>query len=144
MSSIDKTHQDSPSLWLSALLAWAGLATFALVMPPLTGLHARLPDPIQPLARKISYDKAVADSLAGKAVIIDLRPAEIRKQKPVPGSAIHVPENPDSKEWDKLAPLLESLQGTPVYLIFPQQGDHPAHFKLMSYQLNLSAVEMTP
>ena len=144
MSSIDKTHQDSPSLWLSALLAWAGLATFALVMPPLTGLHARLPDPIQPLARKISYDKAVADSLAGKAVIIDLRPAEIRKQKPVPGSAIHVPEKPDSQEWDKLAPLLESLQGTPVYLIFPRQGDHPAHFKLMSYQLDLWAVEMTP
>ena len=144
MSSIAKAHQGSSNLWLSALLAWAGLATFALVMPPLTGLHARLPDPIQPLARKISYDKAVADSLAGKAVIIDLRPAEIRKQKPVPGSAIHVPEKTDSPEWDELDPLLESLQETPVYLIFPQQGDHPAHFKLMSYQLNLSAVEMTP
>ncbi len=144
MSLIAKTHQDSPNLWLSALLVWAGLATFALVMPSLTGLHARLPEQIRTLAQKISYDKAVADSLAGKAVIIDLRPAEIRKQKPVPGSAIHVPEKPDSQEWDKLAPLLESLQGTPVYLIFPQQGDHPAHFKIMSYQLDLWSVEMTP
>ncbi len=144
MSSIAKTHQDSPNLWLSALLVWAGLATFALVMPSLTGLHARLPEQIRTLAQKINYDKAVADSLAGKAVIIDLRPAEIRKQKPVPGSAIHVPEKPDSQEWDKLAPLLESLQGTPVYLIFPQQGDHPAHFKIMSYQLDLWSVEMTP
>jgi hypothetical protein len=144
MSSIAKARQDSPSLWLSALLAGAGLATFALVMPPLTGLHAQLPEPIQPLAQKISYDKAVADSLAGKAVIIDLRPTEVRKQKPVPGSAIHVPEKPNEQEWDKLAPLLESLQGTSVYLIFPRQGDHPAHFKLMSYQLDLSAVEMTP
>ena len=144
MSSIAKAHQGSPSLWLSALLVWAGLATFALVMPPLTGLHARLPEPIRSLAQKISYDKAVADSLAGKAVIIDLRPAEVRKQKPVPGSAIHVPNKPDGQEWDKLAPLLESLQGTPVYLIFPRQGDHPAHFKLMSYQLDLWSVEMTP
>jgi len=144
MSSIAKAHQGSPSLWLSALLVLAGLATFALVMPPLTGLHARLPEPIRSLAQKISYDKAVADSLAGKAVIIDLRPAEVRKQKPVPGSAIHVPEKPNGQEWDKLAPLLESLQGTPVYLIFPRQGDHPAHFKLMSYQLDLWSVEMTP
>lgn len=144
MSSIAKAHQGSPSLWLSALLVLAGLATFALVMPPLTGLHARLPEPIRSLAQKISYDKAVADSLAGKAVIIDLRPAEVRKQKPVPGSAIHVPEKPNGQEWDKLAPLLESLQGTPVYLIFPLQGDHPAHFKLMSYQLDLWSVEMTP
>ena len=144
MSSIAKAHQGSPSLWLSALLVLAGLATFALVMPPLTGLHARLPEPIRSLAQKISYDKAVADSLAGKAVIIDLRPTEVRKQKPVPGSAIHVPEKPNGQEWDKLAPLLESLQGTPVYLIFPRQGDHPAHFKLMSYQLDLSAVEMIP
>ena len=143
MSSIAKAHQGSPSLWLSALLVLAGLATFALVMPPLTGLHARLPEPIRSLAQKISYDKAVADSLAGKAVIIDLRPAEVRKQKPVPGSAIHVPEKPNGQEWDKLTPLLESLQGTPVYLIFPPQGDHPARFKLMSYQLDLSAVEMT-
>jgi hypothetical protein len=144
MSSIDKARQGSPSLWLSALLAWAGLATFALMMPLLTGLHAQLPEPIRSLAQKISYDKAVADSLAGKAVIIDLRPAEVRKQKPVPGSAIHVPEKPNGQEWDKLAPLLESLQGTPVYLIFPRQGDHPAHFKLMSYQLDLWSVEMTP
>ena len=144
MSSIAKAHQGSPSLWLSALLVLAGLATFALVMPPLTGLHARLPEPIRSLAQKVSYDKAVADSLAGKAVIIDLRPAEVRKQKPVPGSAIHVPEKPNGQEWDKLAPLLESLQGTPVYLIFPRQGDHPAHFKLMSYQLDLWSVEMTP
>jgi len=143
MSSIDKARQGSPSLWLSALLAWAGLATFALMMPLLTGLHAQLPETIRSLAQKISYDKAVEDSLAGKAVIIDLRPAEIRKQKPVPGSAIHVPEKPNGQEWDKLTPLLESLQGTPVYLIFPPQGDHPARFKLMSYQLDLSAVEMT-
>ena len=113
-------------------------------MPFLTGLHARLPESTQPLAQKIDFAKAVADSLAGKAVIIDLRPTEAREQRPVPGSAIHVPEKTDSQEWDKLAPLLESLQGTPVYLIFPRQGDHPAHFKLMSYQLDLSAVEMTP
>ena len=105
MSLIAKAHQGGPSLWLSALLTWAGLATFALVMPPLTGLHARLPEPIQPLAQKISYDKAVADSLAGKAVIIDLRPTEIRKQKPVPGSAIHVPNKPDGQEWDKFTGL---------------------------------------
>ena len=144
MSSIDKAHQGSPSLWLSSLLAWVGLATFALVMPPLTGLHARLPESIQPLAQKINFDKAVADSLAGKAVIIDLRPGEAREQRPVPGSAIHVPKKTDNPEWDKLAPLLESLQGTPVYLIFPQQGDHPAHFKLMSYRLDLWSVVMTP
>jgi len=144
MLSINKAHQVSPSLWLSALLAWAGLATFALVMPPITGLHARLPEPIQTLAQKISYDKAVANSLAGKAVIVDLRPAEAREQRPVPGSAIHVPEKPDSPEWDALSPLFESLQRTPVYLIFPRQGNHPAHFKLMSYQLDLWSVEMTP
>ena len=144
MSLIVKTHQGGLSLWLSALLAWAGLATFALVMPPLTGLHARLPGSIQPLAQKINFDKAVTDSLAGKAVIIDLRPTEAREQRPVPGSAIHVPEKPDSPEWDTIAPLLESLKGTPVYIIFPHQDDHPARFKLMSYQLDLWAIDMTP
>ena len=144
MSLIVKTHQGTLSLWLSTLLASAGLATFALVMPPLTGLHASLPKPIQQLNQKIDFSKAVADSLAGRAVIIDLRPVEIQTQKPVPGSAILLPKKPTSPEWDTLAPLLESLKGTPVYVIFPNKGDHPAHFKLMSYHLDLWSVDTTP
>ena len=43
-----------------------------------------------------------------------------------------------------VAPLLESLKGTPVYIIFPHQDDHPARFKLMSYKLDLWAIDMTP
>ena len=104
----------------------------------------RLLEPIQPLRQKINFNKAVEHSLSGQAVIVDLRPAETRIQKPVPGSAILLPKKPNSPEWDALAPLLESLKGTPVYVIFPKKGDHPAHFKLMSYQLDLWSVDMTP
>ncbi len=144
MSSPANPPKTALPLWLSTLLVWAGLSIYASIMPLLTGLHARLPESTQPLAQKIDFTKAVADSLAGRAVIVDLRPSKIRSQKPVPGSAIHVPEKPDSPEWDALSPLFESLQGTPVYLIFPRQGNHPAHFKLIPYQLDLWSVEMTP
>ncbi len=144
MSSIVKTRQSSSSLWLSAMLVLAGLIAFALAMPPLTGLHASLPKPIQQLNQRIDFSKAVADSLAGRAVIIDLRPVEIQKQKPVPGSAILLPKEPTSPKWEALAPLLESLKGTPVYVIFPNKDDHPAQFKLMSYHLDLWSVDTSP
>ena len=144
MSSSAKAHQAAFSLWLNTLLTWFGLVAFAIIMPLLSGLHARLLEPIQPLRQKINFNKAVEHSLSGQAVIVDLRPAETRIQKPVPGSAILLPKKPNSPEWDALAPLLESLKGTPVYVIFPKKGDHPAHFKLMSYQLDLWSVDMTP
>jgi len=80
MSSIANNHQSSSSLWLSAMLVLAGLIAFALAMPPLTGLHTQLPRPVTQLNQTINFEKAVADSLAGRAVIIDLRPVEIQKQ----------------------------------------------------------------
>jgi len=144
MSSIANNHQSSSSLWLSAMLVLAGLIAFALAMPPLTSLHAQLPRPVTQLNQTINFEKAVADSLAGRAVIIDLRPVEIQKQKPVPGSAILLPKEPTSPKWEALAPLLESLKDTPVYVIFPNKGDHPAHFKLMSYHLDLWSVDTSP
>jgi len=126
------------------MLVLAGLIAFALAMPPLTSLHAQLPRPVTQLNQTINFEKAVADSLAGRAVIIDLRPVEIQKQKPVPGSAILLPKEPTSPKWEALAPLLESLKDTPVYVIFPIKGDHPAHFKLMSYHLDLWSVDTSP
>ena len=144
MSLSAKVLPVSRSLLLKALLAWFGLLAFAIVMPPLSGLHAHLLKPIQPLMQKVSLNKAVEHSLSGQAVIVDLRPAEIREQKPVPGSVILLPRKLDSPEWDKIAPLLESLKATPVYIIFPHQKDHPARSKLISYQLDLRAVDMTP
>ena len=126
------------------MLVLAGLIAFALAMPPLTGLHTQLPRPVTQLNQTINFEKAVADSLAGRAVIIDLRPVEIQKQKPVPGSAILLPKEPISPKWEALAPLLESLKDTPVYVIFPNKGDHPAHFKLMSYHLDLWSVDTSP
>lgn len=144
MSLHTETPRASSALWKGTLIIGAGLAVFALAMPLLTGLHTQLPGTLQPLVQKIGFQQAVADSLAGRAVIIDLRPAKAREQIPVPGSAILVPDESESPDWDALAPLLESLWGTPVYLIFPRSGDHPAHFKLMPYQLDLWFVEMTP
>ena len=144
MSSSAKAPPATRPLWLKALLTWFGLVAFAIVMPLLSGLHAHLLKPIQPLRQKINFNEAVKHSLSGQAVIVDLRPAEIRRQKPVPGSVILLPKKPDSPEWDTVAPLLESLKGTPVYIIFPHQDDHPARFKLMSYKLDLWAIDMTP
>ena len=144
MSSSAKAPPATRSLWLKAQLTWFGLVAFAIVMPLLSGLHAHLLKPIQPLMQKINFNEAVEHSLSGQAVIVDLRPAEIREQKPVPGSVILLPKKLDSPEWDMIAPLLESLKGTPVYIIFPHQDDHPARFKLMSYQLDLWAIDMTP
>jgi hypothetical protein len=82
------------------------------------------------------------NSREGLAVIVDLRPTDDRNKNPVPDGAVIVPEQSNSPEWEKLTPLLESLEGTPVYIIFPPSGEHPAYSKLRSLGLDLWSVEM--
>ena len=130
------------TLGLGTLLTVAGLTAVALVMPSATGLHAELSEPIKLLTRTINYSLAIINSQEGLAVIVDLRLADDRDKNPVPGGAIIVPEQSDSPEWNHLTPLLESLEGTPVYIIFPSRGEHPAYFKLRSHGLDLWSVEM--
>ncbi len=114
----------------------------SLVMPSATGLHAELSEPINLLTRTIDYSLAMENSREGLAVIVDLRPTDDRNKNPVPDGAVIVPEQSNSPEWEKLTPLLESLEGTPVYIIFPPSGEHPAYSKLRSLGLDLWSVEM--
>ena len=130
------------TLGLGALLTVAGLTALSLVMPSATGLHAELSEPINLVTRTINYSSAMENSRGGLAVIVDLRPTDDRNKNPVLGGAVIVPEQSNSPEWEKLAPLLESLEGTPVYIIFPPSGERPAYFKLRSLGLDLWSVEM--
>ncbi|MBR90156.1 MAG: hypothetical protein CMO66_02645 [Verrucomicrobiales bacterium] len=140
MSSLAESPRN---IILGSLLASAGLIILSLFLPRVTGLHAKLPDPLKPLTQEISYKLAVENSLAGTGVILDLRSPDKRAQNPVPGGAIVVPEESGDPKWDKLAPLLESLVDTPVYVIFPAQGEHPGFFKIRSRPLDLWSVNMS-
>ena len=130
------------TLGLGTLLIVAGLMALSLIMPRVTGLHAELSEPINLLTRTINYSLAMENSREGLAVIVDLRPTDDRNKNPVADGAVIVPEQSNSPEWEKLTPLLESLEGTPVYIIFPPSGEHPAYSKLRSLGLDLWSVEM--
>lgn len=128
--------------WLGAGLVFGVLALFSAIMPSVTGQHARLRDQLRPSIQEVSASTAVEDSLAGRAVIVDLRPLAERQAKPIPGGAILPPGTLDRPQWNLAGPLLESLAGTPVHVILPPDGaGRQAFRKLRGYKLDLRLVE---
>ncbi|MDX1682679.1 MAG: hypothetical protein R3336_06145 [Phycisphaeraceae bacterium] len=100
--------------WLSAVLVLlaAGLGSAAAV----NGLSLQPITPMRTLPT-IDWEEAHADSLAGRAVIIDLRRPSRRQRSPVPGGAIELPADPGRPAWHQKRELLATLEGTPVYLL---------------------------
>lgn len=126
----------------SAIIVLGVLILFSIIMPLITGLHAQMPADLTPNFNKVSFAKAIEDSIAGKAVIVDLRTRAKREESPVKGGAITAPESGNDSEWKKLMPLMESLVGTPVYVILPPDATRNKAFrKLRSFKLNLFVVE---
>ena len=125
----------------SAAVVLGVLFLFSIIMPLITGLHAQMPADLTPKLEKIPFAQAIKDSLAGKAVIVDLRTQAKREQDPVKGGAITTPKSGNDSEWEKLMPLMESLAGTPVYVILPPDvAQNKAFRKLRSFKLNLLMV----
>ena len=126
----------------SAIIVLGVLILFSIIMPLITGLHAQMPADLTPNFEKISFAQAIEDSLAGKAVIVDLRPQAKREKDPIKGGTITAPESGNDSEWKNLMPLMESLADTPVYVILPPDAERNKAFrKLRSFKLNLLVVE---
>jgi len=128
MSSTLKPALDQRIPWLSGLLVLVSLSLGSVALTRVLDLSVIPPqDAWQPAVESIAWEAALADSLAGRAVIVDLRPAPARQARPVPGGAVALPPDPGHPAWQTHHDLLVSLEATSLYLLVPPGAWRQAH-----------------
>ena len=127
-----------------SLALLVGLILMAMGLPFITGLKAKLPEPVQPLTQTIGEAEAVARTLEGASALVDLGSLEEQERRPLLVTAIRLPAKLDHAEWERLDPLLRSLKETPVYVVFPREEEHVGFSKLRDFELELWAVTLEP